>query len=100
MKEWGKVSPPVFPTEWVRLLIKSKRLDPRYGNDRSAACKYKPDFMPSDVIMSEVDIIQYSKIVTLILFPVVMNMTTGNRYSRYGFTYHSHLIKVRNVFYR
>jgi len=42
---------------------------------------------------------QYSKMVILILIPEVMNSTAANMYSRYGFAYHSHLTKDRNIFY-
>jgi len=54
--------------------------------------------MHSDFIMSEVDIVEYTKIIILILFPVMMNSTTGNKYSKYGFKNHNHLIKDRNIF--
>jgi len=50
------------------------------------------------VIMSEVDIVKYSKIIILILFPEVMNSTTGNTYRKYRFKNHNHLIKIRNIF--
>jgi len=54
--------------------------------------------MHSDAIMSKVDIIQYSKIIILILFPQVMNITTGKKYSKYGLKNHNRLIKNRNIF--
>ena len=54
--------------------------------------------MHSDVIISQVDIIQYSKIIMLVLVPKVMNSMAMNRYSKYRFKNHNHLIKDRNIF--
>ena len=47
LREWGEASPPVLPIERGQLLINSQREHPRYGSDRSAACKYKPNSMES-----------------------------------------------------
>ena len=49
------------------------------------------------VMLYYVDIMQYSKIIILILFPEVINITTVNTYSRYRFTYHSHVTRDSNI---
>jgi len=45
-----------------------------------------------------VKIIESSKTTVLILFPEIMNSTTGNIYSRYGLIYHCLLTKDSNNF--
>jgi len=66
----------------VRLLIIPKRSHLRYGNNNNTKYKYQIGLMTSNVIISQADIAQYSKMIVLIHFPEVINSTIGNAYSK------------------